>query len=56
MVRLDQHILPSLGAYRTEAVIKPPMSKIADVFGRYESFSIAVLLYVVGYIQQAGSS
>lgn len=38
------------------AVIKPPMSKIADVFGRFESFSIAVALYVIGYCQQAGSN
>jgi hypothetical protein len=32
------------------------MSKIADVFGRFESFTIAVALYVIGYIQQAGSN
>lgn len=32
------------------------MSKIADVFGRFESFSIAVLLYTIGYIQQAASN
>ncbi|KAF2101030.1 putative siderophore-dependent iron transporter [Rhizodiscina lignyota] len=38
------------------AVIKPPMSKIADVFGRFESFSIAIGLYIIGYIQQAGSN
>ncbi|KAI9675355.1 MAG: hypothetical protein M1817_001259 [Caeruleum heppii] len=37
------------------AVIKPPMAKIADVFGRLESFTIAILLYVLGYIQMAGS-
>ncbi|PQE14923.1 siderophore iron transporter mirC protein [Rutstroemia sp. NJR-2017a WRK4] len=38
------------------AVIKPPMAKIADVFGRLEAFSLCVLLFVVGYIQQATSS
>ncbi|KAM3081142.1 hypothetical protein ACMFMF_003058, partial [Clarireedia jacksonii] len=37
-------------------VIKPPMAKIADVFGRLEAFSLCVLLLVVGYIQQATSS
>jgi MFS family permease len=31
------------------------MGKIADVFGRLESFSISILLYTVGYIQQASS-
>jgi MFS family permease len=31
------------------------MGKIADVFGRLESFSIAILLYTLGYIQQASS-
>ncbi|KAA8621644.1 ProP Permease of the major facilitator superfamily [Pyrenophora tritici-repentis] len=38
------------------AVIKPPMGKIADVFGRLESFSITVFLYTIGYIMQAGSN
>jgi MFS family permease len=37
------------------AVIKPPMGKIADVFGRLESFTITIFLYTVGYIQQAVS-
>ncbi|KAK4192112.1 major facilitator superfamily domain-containing protein [Podospora australis] len=37
------------------AVIKPPMAKIADVFGRLEAFSICVLLCVLGYIQMAAS-
>ncbi|KAI9801126.1 MAG: hypothetical protein M1833_002994 [Piccolia ochrophora] len=37
------------------AVIKPPMAKIADVFGRLEAFSISVFLYVLGYIQMAAS-
>lgn len=31
------------------------MAKIANVFGRLESFSFAVLLYVVGYTQMAAS-
>ncbi|KAL8914499.1 MAG: hypothetical protein Q9171_000852 [Xanthocarpia ochracea] len=37
------------------AVIKPPMAKIANVFGRLEAFSISVFLYVIGYIQMAAS-
>lgn len=37
------------------AVIKPPMAKVADVFGRLESFSIAAFLYVIGYVQMAAS-
>ncbi|KAI9803277.1 MAG: hypothetical protein M1825_002068 [Sarcosagium campestre] len=37
------------------AVVKPPMAKIANVFGRLESFSVAVFLYVLGYIQMAAS-
>ncbi|KAI1304323.1 siderophore iron transporter mirC [Xylaria venustula] len=38
------------------AVIKPPMAKIADVFGRLEAFTICILLYVLGYIQMAASA
>ncbi|CAK7213184.1 hypothetical protein SCUCBS95973_001714 [Sporothrix curviconia] len=37
------------------AVIKPPMAKMADVFGRFEAFLGAVLLCVTGYIQMACS-
>lgn len=37
------------------AVIKPPIGKLADVFGRLESFSLAIFLYTIGYIQQAAS-
>ncbi|KAK4239623.1 major facilitator superfamily-domain-containing protein [Achaetomium macrosporum] len=37
------------------AVIKPPMAKIADVFGRLEAFCICILLCVLGYIQMAAS-
>ena len=37
------------------AVVKPPMAKVADVFGRLESFSLAVLLYVAGDVQMATS-
>jgi MFS family permease len=36
-------------------VIKLPMAKIADVFGRLEAFSFSVLLYVLGLIQMAAS-
>ena len=32
------------------------MAKIANVFGRLEAFSFSILLYVVGYIQMAGSN
>lgn len=38
------------------AVIKAPMAKIADVFGRLEAFSICILFYILGYIQMAVSS
>ncbi|KAI1826205.1 siderophore iron transporter mirC [Xylaria intraflava] len=38
------------------AVIKPPMAKIADVFGRLEAFTICIALYVLGYIQMAASA
>ncbi|KAF2144094.1 uncharacterized protein K452DRAFT_349891, partial [Aplosporella prunicola CBS 121167] len=38
------------------SVIKPPMGKVADVFGRFESFTFAVCLYTIGYIQQAASN
>ena len=31
------------------------MAKIANVFGRLEAFSIGIFLYVIGYIQMAGS-
>lgn len=37
------------------AVIKPPMAKIADVFGRLEAFCISILLCVLGYIMMAAS-
>lgn len=32
------------------------MAKIANVFGRLEAFTFSVLLYVIGYIQMAGSN
>jgi hypothetical protein len=32
------------------------MSKVADVFGCLESFSLAIFLYTIGYIQQAASN
>lgn len=38
------------------AVIQPPMAAIANVFGRLEAFSFSILLYVLGYIQQAASN
>ncbi|KAJ5138969.1 uncharacterized protein N7515_003817 [Penicillium bovifimosum] len=38
------------------AVIKPPMAKIADVFGRFEAFCLSILIYMLGYIQMAAST
>ncbi|KAL2384971.1 hypothetical protein RJZ90_001587 [Blastomyces dermatitidis] len=38
------------------AVVKPPMAKVADVFGRFEAFCIAVSIYVLGYAQMAAST
>ncbi|MCJ1434969.1 hypothetical protein MMC27_004339 [Xylographa pallens] len=38
------------------AVVKPPMAKIANVFGRLEAFSFSIFLYVLGYIQMAVSN
>lgn len=38
------------------SVVKPPMSKVADVFGRFEAFGLSVLFYVIGFIQQAAST
>ena len=37
------------------STIKPPISKIADVFGRFEAFTLSVLIYSIGYVQQATS-
>ncbi|KAJ5102738.1 hypothetical protein N7532_003267 [Penicillium argentinense] len=38
------------------AVIKPPMAKVADVFGRFEAFCVSILIYILGYIQMAAST
>lgn len=38
------------------AVMKPIMSKLSDVTGRLEAFSLSVLLFALGYIQQATST
>ncbi|KAF9883200.1 hypothetical protein FE257_003857 [Aspergillus nanangensis] len=38
------------------AVIKPPMAKVADVFGRFEAFCVCILIYILGYIQMAASN
>ncbi|KAL6360969.1 hypothetical protein LRP88_04430 [Fusarium phalaenopsidis] len=38
------------------AVVKPPMAKIADVFGRMEAFCASIALYTLGYIQMAASN
>ncbi|KAI9702587.1 MAG: hypothetical protein M1836_001067 [Candelina mexicana] len=37
------------------AVIKPPMAQIANVFGRLEAFSISISIYIIGYILMASS-
>ncbi len=37
------------------AVVKAPMAKIGDVFGRMEAFLLSVLLYGAGYVQMAAS-
>ncbi|KAI1906857.1 hypothetical protein LOZ61_006454 [Ophidiomyces ophidiicola] len=37
------------------AVIKPSMAKVADVFGRFEAFCISVFIFVLGYAQMAAS-
>lgn len=55
MVRNAPDPSPSYPLIRS-AVIKPPMAKIANVFGRLEAFSISVFLYIIGYIQMAGSN
>lgn len=38
------------------AVTKPPMAKVADVFGRFEAFCASILIYVLGYVQMAAST
>ncbi|KAL1860026.1 hypothetical protein Plec18167_009511 [Paecilomyces lecythidis] len=38
------------------AVIKPPMAKVADVFGRFEAFCVSIIIYILGYIQMAAST
>lgn len=38
------------------AVIKPPMAKVADVFGRFEAFCVSILIYILGYVQMAAST
>jgi MFS family permease len=37
------------------AIIKPPMAKIANVFGRLPAFCISISLLVLGYAQMASS-
>ncbi|KAI9691419.1 MAG: hypothetical protein M1822_007490 [Bathelium mastoideum] len=53
---LPSNLPPMMESDLLPAVIKPPMAKIADVFGRLEAFSLAVFIYVIGYIQQAASN
>ena len=49
-------VLSKIQVNGTIAVIKPPMAKVANVFGRLEAFTFSVFLYCIGYIQQAGSN
>ncbi|KAK9480048.1 major facilitator superfamily domain-containing protein [Lipomyces japonicus] len=37
------------------AVVKAPMAKLANTFGRLEAFMFALLLFVAGYLQMASS-
>ncbi|KAH8152683.1 uncharacterized protein LAJ45_03524 [Morchella importuna] len=37
------------------AVTKPPVAKIADVFGRFEAFTFSVVLLTLGFILEAAS-
>ncbi|KAM3416694.1 Siderophore iron transporter mirC [Cercospora zeina] len=37
------------------SVVKPPMAKVADVFGRFEAFTLSILFYLTGFVQQAAS-
>ncbi|KAI6381594.1 hypothetical protein MCOR25_001070 [Pyricularia grisea] len=38
------------------AVMKPIMSKLSDVTGRLEAFTLSIVLFVLGFIQQAAST
>ncbi|KAI6548737.1 hypothetical protein MCOR09_011675, partial [Pyricularia oryzae] len=38
------------------AVMKPIMSKVSDVTGRLEAFTLSIVLFVLGFIQQAAST
>lgn len=52
------HMDPATGVLHANpslAVVKPPMAKVADVFGRFEAFCICVLIYILGYAQMAAS-
>lgn len=44
------------GSLTVIAVIKPPMAKVADVFGRFEAFCLSITIYILGYIQMAAST
>lgn len=35
--------------------MKPPIAKLANVFGRLEAYSFSVLIFVLGYVQEAAS-
>lgn len=57
VVNGEPTLLPVASAANSlPAVIKPPMAKLADVFGRFEAFCVSILIYILGYIQMAAST
>jgi len=42
--------------FQNPAVVKPPIAKIAKVFSRLEAFTLSIFIFVIVYIQMAGSS
>ena len=40
---------------QTSAIVKPPIAKIADAFGRFEAFAVTIVLYFAGHVQMAAS-
>lgn len=51
-----RHLATPCPADCLAAVIKPPMAKVADVFGRFEAFCLSILIYILGYVQMAAST
>lgn len=38
------------------ATVKPPVAKIADVFGRIEALSVSLVFLILGFIMKAASN